>query len=252
MRLRSAGRTSAASAPGWATLGWRAWRRARSPPPPLAHAATWRQVGRAGRGGALRVVWCGAGWCGVGGCGVVRVLGGQGGCRRTARGRERKRAQRAGAPRRVRRHQRPLQPCPHTSAPCPAPHPAELMTDGLLTPAADVWSFGVICWEMYKWVGVGACLGEGGGQLAAGWRRESCGGTGGWPGDVYVCSGSLLPRLPACLPACPPARASGMLASQAAPLRLTAALAPAPGPPRLSAAACAPTSATACRTSSSW
>ncbi|EFN57037.1 hypothetical protein CHLNCDRAFT_143747 [Chlorella variabilis] len=37
----------------------------------------------------------------------------------------------------------------------------ELMTDGLLTPAADVWSFGVICWEMYKWrSGVRAYVGH--------------------------------------------------------------------------------------------
>lgn len=37
-----------------------------------------------------------------------------------------------------------------SAPPAPSPRAAELMADGLLSKAADVWSFGVICWEMYR------------------------------------------------------------------------------------------------------
>jgi hypothetical protein len=61
--LRAA--TTAGSGRGWATLGWRAWRRGRSPQPPLGRAATCRQVGaaRLRRGFAWPCCGNGVGYC---------------------------------------------------------------------------------------------------------------------------------------------------------------------------------------------
>lgn len=47
----------------------------------------------------------------------------------------------------------------------------ELMTDGLLTRAADVWSFGVIAWEVYWWDTAGCWVFVGAGCLWVGVGR---------------------------------------------------------------------------------
>ena len=94
----------------------------------------------------------------------------------------------------------------------------ELMADGLLTKAADVWSFGVMCWELYKSVRGERVAGWVGARLVAAVRDSSlpctartppaCGGT---PRAFAFfsnagCSSSHAPRSPAAdLPPSPPA-----------------------------------------------
>ncbi len=57
----------------------------------------------------------------------------------------------------------------------------ELMSDGLLTKAADVWSFGVLCWELYRCGRAGVWgSGRGGpmGEQRVGRRSEGRSGGG--------------------------------------------------------------------------
>jgi hypothetical protein len=77
------------------------------------------------------------------------------------------------------------------SGPCAA----ELMGEGVLTPAADVWSFGVICWEMYRWAAACTAGGAGVGGAAAG-------ASSGWP--LQGLWHTLLPRPSCCCCCCLP------------------------------------------------